>query len=103
VTSSSSANPAATLPELKPAGASRLLFIDNIRVFLTILVLLHHTMIIYAGSGNWIYMEGDPGIVVNALGGWFCATNQAYFMGLFCLSALTLSPVLTTVKGRGAF
>ena len=30
-----------------------MLFIDNIRVFLTILVILHRTMIIYAGSGSW--------------------------------------------------
>jgi len=32
-------------------GSGRLLFVDNIRIFLTILVILHHLMIIYAGSG----------------------------------------------------
>jgi hypothetical protein len=32
---------------------SRLLFIDNIRVMLTIQVLLFHLLIIYAGTGSW--------------------------------------------------
>ena len=36
----------------------RLLFVDNIRIFLTMLVIAHHLMVIYAGSGGWIYLEG---------------------------------------------
>jgi len=35
-----------------PAGGSgRLLFVDNIRIFLTLLVILHHLAIIYTGQG----------------------------------------------------
>ena len=72
-------------------SAGRLLFVDNIRVFLTILVMLHHLMIIYAGSGGWLYYEGRQDEIAAALGDWFCAINQSYFYGavlahlsLFC-------------------
>ena len=43
--------PAAAAEVVQAKATTRLLFVDNIRVFLTILVILHHTMIIYAGSG----------------------------------------------------
>jgi glucan biosynthesis protein C len=86
-----------------PGGIGRLLFVDDIRVYLTILVLLHHLMVIYAGTGNWIYTEGTPGVVVNALGGWFCATNQAYFMGLFLLIGAYFVPGSYDRKGGGRF
>jgi glucans biosynthesis protein C len=66
-------------------------------------VLLHHLMIIYAGTGNWIYMEGDPSVVVNALGGWFCATDQAYFMELFLLISSYFIPGSYDRKGAVRF
>ena len=37
---------AAAAEGIQTKAASRLLFVDNMRVFLTILVILHHTMII---------------------------------------------------------
>ena len=74
------------------AKAGRLFFVDNIRVFLTILVILHHLMITYAGTGDWYYEEGREDLVAGALGGWFCATNQAFFMGLFLLISAYFVP-----------
>ncbi len=85
-------------------GASRLLFVDDIRVFLTILVLLHHLMVIYAGTGSWpYYTEGGQDDVSEALGGWFCAVNQAYFMGLFLLVSAYFVPGSYDRKGAGRF
>ena len=89
--------------EARASIGSRLLFVDNIRVFLTILVILHHLMIIYAGTGNWDYMEGRQDVVVDGLGGWFCATNQAYFMGLFLLISAYFVPGSYDRKGAGRF
>ncbi len=84
--------------------AGRLLFVDDVRVFLTILVVLHHLMIIYAGTGSWpYYTEGQPNDVVEALGGWFCAVNQAYFMGLFLLISAYFVPGSYDRKGAGRF
>jgi glucan biosynthesis protein C len=83
--------------------ASRLLFVDNIRIFLTILVILHHLMVIYSGNGSWIYMESRQDDITNALGGWFCSVNQAYFMGLFLLIAAYFVPGSYDRKGPGKF
>ena len=84
--------PLTTTPSVRSKGISRLLFIDDIRVFLTILVLLHHLMITYAGTGSWIYTEGRQDFMTTALGSWFCAVNQAYFMGLFLLISAYFVP-----------
>lgn len=88
---------------VRAKSAARLLFVDNIRVFLTILVLLHHLMITYAGSGGWDYQEGRQDFLTNALGSWFCATNQAYFMGLFLLISAYFVPGSFDRKGAGRF
>lgn len=103
--------PASGAGGVTPAGEDarrprpgRLLFVDDIRVFLTVLVVLHHLMVIYAGTGNWpYYTEGNPNDVVEALGGWFCAVNQAYFMGLFLLISAYFVPGSYDRKGAGRF
>jgi glucans biosynthesis protein C len=83
--------------------ATRLLFIDNIRVFLTILVILHHLMIIYTGAGSFLYTEGRQDTISAVLGAWFCAANQAYFMGFFLLIAAYFVPGSYDRKGAGQF
>jgi len=84
-------------------AASRLLFVDNMRVFLTILVLMHHTMIIYAGSGSFLYTEGRQDTITSVVGGWFCGVNQAYFMSLFLLISAYFVPGSYDRKGAGHF
>lgn len=85
-------------------AATRLFFVDNIRVFLTILVLLHHLMIAYAGTGDWIYTEGRQDFITDGLGSWFCGVNQAYFMGLFLLiSAYFVPGSYDRKEGAGRF
>ncbi len=95
--------PAAAAEAVQTKAASRLLFIDNIRVFLTILVILHHLMIIYAGSGSFLYTEGRQDTLTAVLGTWFCAVNQAYFMGFFLLIAAYFVPGSYDRKGAGRF
>jgi glucans biosynthesis protein C len=87
----------------QPKAIGRMLFIDNIRVFLTILVLLHHLMITYSGTGSWYYNEGQPDMVSKSLGGWFCAINQSYFMGLFLLISAYFVPGSYDRKGAARF
>jgi surface polysaccharide O-acyltransferase-like enzyme len=87
-----------------PAQAAvRLFFVDNIRVFLTILVILHHLMIIYSGTGRWDYNEGRQDALTGFAGGWFCSVNQAYFMGLFLLISAYFVPGSYDRKGAGRF
>ncbi len=81
----------------------RLAFVDNMRVFLTVLVLAHHTMITYANSGSWLYIEGREDFFTALVGRWFCSINQAYFMGLFLLISAYFVPGSYDRKGPGRF
>jgi glucan biosynthesis protein C len=89
--------------DIQPKATTRLYFIDNIRVYLTILVLLHHMMITYAGTGLWYYNEGRQDLITRMFGAWFCSTNQAYFMGLFLLISAYFVPGSYDRKGAGPF
>jgi glucan biosynthesis protein C len=95
--------PGATAVDVQPKATGRLLFVDNIRVLLTILVLLFHLMIIYAGTGSWQYTEGREDSITSVVGAWFVAVNQAYFMGLFLLVSAYFVPGSYDRKGAGRF
>ena len=41
------AEPTSTKPR------TRLFYLDNLRIYLTILVILHHAALAYGGAGNW--------------------------------------------------
>ena len=87
----------------REAKPERLFFIDNIRIFLTVLVILHHLMVIYSGNGSWMYNEERQDEITAALGAWFCAVNQAYFMGLFLFISAYFVPGAYDRKGAGRF
>jgi hypothetical protein len=95
--------PVAAEASVQPKAASRLLFVDNIRVMLTVLVLLFHLMITYAGTGDWYYTEGREDLVTGVLGAWFLGVNQAFFMGLFLLISAYFVPGSYDRKGVGRF
>jgi surface polysaccharide O-acyltransferase-like enzyme len=82
---------------------SRLLFVDNLRVFLTIQVIMFHLMITYAGIGSWYYTEGRDDFITGAIGAWFLTVTQAYFMGLFLLISAYFVPGSYDRKGAGRF
>ena len=69
------------MPETK-----RIHDLDNIRIYLTVIVILQHLTITYGAPGGWYYREFDfhqlDTITLAALV-LFVAANQAYFMGFF--------------------
>lgn len=89
--------------EVKLRVATRILFVDNLRIFLTILVILHHLMNIYAASGGWIYQEGRQDLITAMIGKWFTVVNQSYFMGLFMLISAYFVPGSYDRKGYWRF
>lgn len=99
----SSAQPRAVPLSVPKAKAGRLLYIDNIRVFLTVLVILHHLMIVYSGNGSWIYNENLQDAVTSTVGRWFCSVNQSFFMGLFLFISAYFVPGSYDRKGPGRF
>lgn len=67
--------------------------LDRLKAGLTLLVVFHHTAITYGGAGGWFYREVAQGDTPSSiLLTFFCAVNQAYFMGLFFLIAGYFTP-----------
>jgi len=70
----------------KDTSKPRLFYIDNLRILLTILVIMHHLAIGYGASGNNPYVEaGEISTVSSILMTLFVAINQSFFMGLFLM------------------
>lgn len=78
-------------------------YIDNIRIALTVLVILHHTAITYGAPGGWYYSEPPDGLVSGLLLTVFVSTNQAFFMGFFFLLSSYFIPASYARKGRYRF
>lgn len=78
-------------------------YIDNIRVYLTILVILHHVAIAYGGSGDWLLKEPPTDSISPIIFLLFTALNQSYFMSFFFILAGYFSPRSLEKKGPASF
>lgn len=81
----------------------RIYFIDNIRLFLTVLVVLHHIAITYGSSGGWYYYEHTKSEITNTVLSLFTSMNQMFFMGLFFLISGYFTPPSYNRKGFAVF
>lgn len=81
----------------------RLLFVDNLRTFAIILVILVHLAITYGASGLWYYKEGTLTGPLYYASLAFTCTCQAFFMGLLFLLAGYFAPASYDRKGAGRF
>ncbi len=88
-----------------PVGArDRLESFDALKAALTLLVIFHHTAITYGATGGWFYRELQPDASFrSSLLTFFCAVNQAYFMGFFFLLSGYFTPAAFERKGAVKF
>ncbi|MFD1937462.1 acyltransferase family protein [Nonomuraea mangrovi] len=80
----------------------RLAYVDNLRVVLTVLVILHHMALTYGTIHAWYVFEPakDPsGVALDVL----VMFDQAFFMGFFFLISGFFTPGSYDRKGGGAF
>jgi glucan biosynthesis protein C len=63
----------------------RLLFVDNLRILLIILVIIFHVAITYGAIGLWYYHEGPPDRFTFFLLSTFVVVIQSFFMGFYFL------------------
>lgn len=84
-------------------SSNKLLYIDNIKVLLTILVVLHHTFIAYSSSEGWYYNEPSSFLGVRAVMTMFVSINQSFFMGCFFLLAAYFTGSSYSRKGAAKF
>ncbi len=83
---------------------SRLFFIDHLRTFLVILVVLHHVAAAYGSGAPFYYVEPpikDPLAFLLLL--MFTLVNQSWFMGALFLLAGYFTPGSFDRKGPGSF
>ncbi len=63
--------------------AKKLFYVDNIKIFLTVLVILHHAFVTYGAPGGWYYTEKTASLSGLLLMTLLVSINQSFFMGFF--------------------
>jgi surface polysaccharide O-acyltransferase-like enzyme len=84
-------------------SSSKIGYIDNLKVLLTVLVIMHHTFITYGAPGGWYYAEKTThagAIIPMTL---FVAVNQAFFMGFFFFLSAYFTESSYHKKGAARF
>ena len=96
--------PTATVTLNQDSGSSnKLLYIDNIKVLLTILVVLHHTFIAYGFTEGWYYNEQTTLTGARIFMTMFISINQSFFMGYFFMLAAYFTSSSYFRKGTSKF
>lgn len=78
-------------------------YINHIKVVLTVLVILHHTVIAYGAPGGWYYTQKTTlmGAIIPMTV--FVSVNQAFFMGFFFFLSALFVPSSYDKKGPVKF
>ena len=82
--------------------SNRLLYLDNLKVCLTVLVIFHHAGQAYGDGGGWAYHPSNPAEFMPWI--WhFFSVNAAFFMGLFFLISGYFVPTSFDKQGAKVF
>ena len=81
----------------------RLVYIDNIRIVLSSLVVLFHLSVTYGAVGSWAYVETKAEFPASYFLTLFTATCQSFFMGMFFLISGYFTYGTLERKGTGRF
>jgi fucose 4-O-acetylase-like acetyltransferase len=86
-----------------PERSKKIFYIDNLKVGLITLVVLHHTLIAYGGEGGWYYAQKTThsGIVLPMV--MLEIINQSFFMGFFFFLSAYFIPGSYNKKGPARF
>jgi glucan biosynthesis protein C len=82
---------------------NRLLFIDNLRTVMIVLVILVHLSVTYGGEGSWFYKERPADMLTVTALSFFNAVTQSYFMGVLFFLAAYFTPGSYDRKGPRRF
>jgi surface polysaccharide O-acyltransferase-like enzyme len=95
-----------TLPaenNITSPAPSKLLYIDNLKIALTILVVLHHAFITYGAPGGWYFTDKTThtgAIIPMTI---FVSVNQSFFMGFFFFISAYFTAPSFQKKGAARF
>lgn len=82
--------------------APRLAYVDNLRLWLTVLVVLHHAAVVYSPLGVWPYHEPGRG-PTSVLLLLFLLLNQLWFMSAFFAISGLFAPGSIERKGARSY
>ena len=86
------------------AAAPRILFVDNVRWAMIVLVLGMHAAVTYSPLGSWYYREHPPvGVVTTLFFATFQGLLQGFFMALLFFVAGYFAASSYDAKGAGGF
>ena len=86
----------------KQVTDNRLCYLDNLKVFLTVLVIFHHAGQAYGNGGEWAYTPSNSAEFMPWI--WhFFSTNASFFMGLYFLIAGYFVPRSYDKNGGNVF
>jgi glucan biosynthesis protein C len=88
---------------VKPLTQVRFAFIENLRILLVVLVILHHLAVTYGGEGSWYYYEGQADTITAMVLTLFVVVNQAFFMAFYFAIAAYFVPRSLERKGSKRF
>ncbi|MCD8741954.1 acyltransferase [Mucilaginibacter roseus] len=85
------------------APKTKLSYINNVKVLLTALVIIHHVLVTYGAPGGWYYSEKTSlaGAVIPMT--IVVAINQSFFMGYFFFLSALFVPSSYNIKSAGRF
>jgi glucan biosynthesis protein C len=81
----------------------RLYFVDNIRILLTVVVIMHHTMIAYGAMGFWYFIDPHTDEFTSIVLSIVTIFDQGFFMGLFFFISAYFVPGSYNRKGPSKF
>ncbi|MFB9843488.1 acyltransferase family protein [Mucilaginibacter ginsenosidivorans] len=82
---------------------NKIVYIDHLKVILTVLVILHHTFITYGAPGGWYYFQKTTNEIIKIPMTLFVAVNQSFFMGFFFFLSALFVPSSYNKKGPAKF
>jgi glucans biosynthesis protein C len=81
----------------------RMFFIDNLKILLTVLVIMHHTMMTYGDLGDWYFKDPNTDAVSSFIFIILSGLNQGFFMALFFFISTYFVPFSYNHKGPKKF
>jgi glucan biosynthesis protein C len=91
------------LAEVAEAPSARMVYLDRLRIGLTVLVVLHHVAMSFGAGGPAFYYVDLPETIISRNLLVFVLFNQAWFMGAFFLVAGYFTPRSLDRKGTVGF
>lgn len=91
------------MSENASSKSGRILYIDNIRVFLIVIIVFHHVAVAYGGSGGWPLKETPTDEISPIIFLLFNAINQSYVLSFFYLLSGYFVPRSYDKKGPKIF